>query len=206
MTKIMQKKRVRTQNAIMKAASQLFTKQGFEQTSMESIADRAEIAAGTLYNYYGSKSILLIAIYAEMTQNLLKTPPKRSVGVMTRDMAVGDLTRILQIVTQSTILFPKPIMRQIFAQLFVLDAAVVEELVAMDMEIVGMLLPILVDMQAAGLFAGKVEIDAAAMLLFGSAMIQHQTYISLEVMTKEQLNDGIAAQTEMILFGLLARD
>ncbi|MBL1419650.1 MAG: TetR/AcrR family transcriptional regulator [Alphaproteobacteria bacterium] len=205
MTKIMQKKRVRTQNAIIKAATYLFRKQGFEGTSMESIAERAEIAAGTLYNYYGSKPILLIAIFGDLTQNLTAIAPKRSEGEMTRDVALADVTSILQIVTRATILFPKAIMRQIFAQLFVLDAHLVAELVAMDMQIVAMLLPILGDMQAAGMLTIDADIEAAALLLFGSAMIQHQTYISLEEMSEEQLNDGIAAQTKMILFGLLRR-
>lgn len=201
----MQKKRVRTQNAILKAAAELFAKQGFDETSMESIAEHAEIAAGTLYNYYGSKSVLLIAIFADMSKKIRSKPPERSVKPMSEAVAAADVTSILQIVTQSTILFPKPIMRQIFAQLFVLDAADVEQLVAMDMEIIGMLMPILTDMQAADLLDKDVDLTAAAMLLFGSAMIQHQTFISLEAMTKDQLDDAIAQNTKMILFGLLKR-
>lgn len=202
----MQKKRVRTQNSILKSATYLFKKQGFEESSMESIAERAEIAAGTLYNYYGSKSVLLIAIYADMTKKLRGKLPKRSAGEVTRESAMVDVTAILQVISKSTILFPKAIMRQIFAQLFVLDAADIADLVAMDMEIMGLLMPIIVDMQQAGLLAEGCDVEAAAMLLFGSAMIQHQTYISMESMTKEQLNMGIAVQVEMILNGLFVRD
>lgn len=202
----MQKKRMRTQQSILKAAAYLFKKIGYNETPMEAIAARAEIAAGTLYNYYGSKSVLLIAIFADMTKNIRSNPPKRSEGVMSREVALADVTGILQIVTQSTILFPKAIMRQIFAQLFVLDAADVEELVAMDMEIMAMLMPLLDDMRAAGLLADDVDLEAAAMLLFGSAMIQHQTFISLEAMSKDELDAGITAQTKMILFGLLKRN
>ena len=206
MTKIMQKKRVRTQNAIIKAATYLFRKYGFEATSMESIAERAEIAAGTLYNYYGSKSILLIAIFGDMTKSLTDNVPKHSVGAMTQDVAVVDLTSILQIITQSTILFPKAIMRQIFAQLFLLDAKDVAELAAMDMQIAAMLMPILGDMQQVGMLAKDTDIEAAAMLLFGSAMMQHQAFISTEEMDEDILNEAIAAQVRMILFGLLRRD
>ena len=206
MTKIMQKKRVRTQNAIIKAATYLFKKQGFEETSMESIAERAEIATGTLYNYYGSKPILLIAIFGDMTKNLTANAPQRREGVMTREVAVAGVTSILQIVTQATILFPKAIMRQIFAQLFVLEMKQVSELVAMDMQIVAMLMPILSDMQATGLLAKDTDLQQAAMLLFGSAMMQHQAFISMQEMSEMQLNEAIANQTKMILFGLLSRD
>lgn len=202
----MQKKRVRTQNAIIKAATYLFKKQGFEETSMESIAERAEIATGTLYNYYGSKPILLIAIFGDMTKNLTANAPQRREGVMTREVAVAGVTSILQIVTQATILFPKAIMRQIFAQLFVLEMKQVSELVAMDMQIVAMLMPILSDMQATGLLAKDTDLQQAAMLLFGSAMMQHQAFISMQEMSEMQLNEAIANQTKMILFGLLSRD
>lgn len=201
----MHKKRVRTQNAILKAAHSLFEKHGFEQTSMESIAEKAEIAAGTLYNYYGSKSILLMAIFADLTQKIRNNPPKRREGKVDEEIGLADIVTILQFVVKSTLVFPKPIMRQILAQLFILDADDVAELVAMDMKMVAMLYPILSDMQQANLVAEKTDIDAAALLLFGCAMIQFQTYISVEEMTEDMLNEAIAQQTELMLLGLLIR-
>lgn len=199
----MEKKRIRTQSAILAAAHQLFSEFGYEETSMESIAEHAEIAAGTLYNYYSSKSILLMAIFADMTDKLQEKAPQPSVGVINAEIAVGDLTAVLQFVSLSTVLFPKAIMRQVMAQLFVLNPEDIAELVSLDMQIIGMLIPILDNMRQANLLRADVDIQAAAMLLFGSAMIQHQAYISIVEMTEKQLNDAIAAQVKMMLWGLL---
>jgi len=49
----------------MESAKRLFTRQGFEHTTMEQIAEDAVVATGTLYNYYASKGDILVAIMAE---------------------------------------------------------------------------------------------------------------------------------------------
>lgn len=205
MMKIMDKKRIRTKLAILKAARILFEKHGYEDTSMEAIAAKAEIAAGTLYNYYESKPILLIAIYAEMTEQLAAKLPERNQGVLTAETALLDITGALLFATRSSMLFPKAIMRQIMAQLFVLKPQDIAELVSLDMQIVAMLQPILVEMQQKGLLDANIDIQAAAIMLFGGAMIQYQSYISIEEMTEMQLNQAVAAQVRMVFFGLLPR-
>jgi AcrR family transcriptional regulator len=45
---------------ILKAAIELFTKKGFERTSVESITRRAKIAKGTFYNFFEKKEDVLL--------------------------------------------------------------------------------------------------------------------------------------------------
>jgi AcrR family transcriptional regulator len=45
---------------ILRAATELFEKQGFRKTSIDEIARRAEVAKGTVYLYYESKAKLLV--------------------------------------------------------------------------------------------------------------------------------------------------
>ena len=47
---------------ILKASRQLFSAQGFEQTTMEEVALRAEVSKATLYNYFTNKDSLLMGI------------------------------------------------------------------------------------------------------------------------------------------------
>ncbi|MFX1575029.1 MAG: TetR/AcrR family transcriptional regulator [Promethearchaeota archaeon] len=47
---------------ILSAAEKLFLSQGFDEATMQDIADEAEYSKGTLYNYYKSKDELYIAI------------------------------------------------------------------------------------------------------------------------------------------------
>ena len=48
--------------AIIEAAVQLFTEEGFHASSTRKIAARAGVSEGTLFNYFGSKNDLLLAI------------------------------------------------------------------------------------------------------------------------------------------------
>lgn len=205
MTTIMQKKRARTKEMILNAALELISKQGFEETSMESIAARAEIATGTLYNYYGTKPTLLVALYARLTAQLNTGLPKRLPGPFSCENAINDLIAALQYFSLAATIFPKPITRQIYAYMFILNPDDIAELTTMDMEIMGLIMPILSEMEQAGFLAKDVDIQGAAMLLYGATMIQHQVYIMMPEMSQTQLSDVIEMQIKTQFNGLLVR-
>jgi AcrR family transcriptional regulator len=49
--------------AILAAALELFVERGFHGTSVPSVAERAGVAAGTIYHYFTSKEALVNALY-----------------------------------------------------------------------------------------------------------------------------------------------
>lgn len=50
--------------AIMEAALELFAERGFHGTAVPAIADKAQVAAGTIYRYFEGKEALVNALYA----------------------------------------------------------------------------------------------------------------------------------------------
>ncbi|MBF4691517.1 TetR/AcrR family transcriptional regulator [Fusibacter ferrireducens] len=54
-----EKKKLRTQELILSVTIDLIESQGFDETTMEQIASVADIAKGTLYNYYSCKEEIL---------------------------------------------------------------------------------------------------------------------------------------------------
>ena len=52
-----------TRAAILEAALEMFRERGYEQTTMRSIAERAEVALGNAYYYFHSKEHLIQAFY-----------------------------------------------------------------------------------------------------------------------------------------------
>ncbi|MGV3713073.1 TetR/AcrR family transcriptional regulator [Pseudolysinimonas sp.] len=50
----------RTRAALSAAATELFLAQGYDDTTMEQIAERAEVGASTLYRYFPTKDLLLL--------------------------------------------------------------------------------------------------------------------------------------------------
>ena len=54
------------QRRIVAAATELFQEKGFDDTTTAEIASRAEIGAGTLYLYVGSKEDLLVSVFVNV--------------------------------------------------------------------------------------------------------------------------------------------
>jgi AcrR family transcriptional regulator len=103
-----------TRELILDTALALFLDQGFEVTTMEQVAERADIGTSTLYRYFPTKDQLVIeplAIRGQMAAELRARPPEEPL-----DLALGHALRAL--VTTAR---PRPSrVRQIFA---VLDEA-----------------------------------------------------------------------------------
>jgi AcrR family transcriptional regulator len=64
MTGLRERQKAGRRRDILAAASQLFRKDGFADTSVEAIASLAEVGTGTVYNYFSSKGDLLMALVA----------------------------------------------------------------------------------------------------------------------------------------------
>lgn len=54
--------KIQCRSRILKMSRRLFTAKGYENTTMEDIAEAAEVSKATLYNYFSSKENLLLGI------------------------------------------------------------------------------------------------------------------------------------------------
>ena len=61
----LERRKARTRAAILTAASQLFLKYGYEDTSIQQIAELADTGVGTLYGYFSSKDEVLREVLRE---------------------------------------------------------------------------------------------------------------------------------------------
>jgi AcrR family transcriptional regulator len=61
-----QRRRRRSEDLILDAATQMFLEKGVVATTMQHIAETADVAQGTLYNYFPNKESLTIAVVRRM--------------------------------------------------------------------------------------------------------------------------------------------
>lgn len=76
-----------TREVILETALPLFLEHGYESTTMEQIAERADIGTSTLYRYFPTKDTLVLeplAIRGHMAQTLLSRPTDEPL-----DLALG---------------------------------------------------------------------------------------------------------------------
>jgi AcrR family transcriptional regulator len=64
------KTKAATRQRILDAARKLFTSKGFEAATTRDIADEAEIASGTLFNYFPTKEAILASLATEATTEI----------------------------------------------------------------------------------------------------------------------------------------
>ena len=57
--------------AILSAARELFMTDGFDRTSVDAIAARAAVSKRTVYDYFGDKRALLLAVVSESSASLM---------------------------------------------------------------------------------------------------------------------------------------
>lgn len=75
-----ERKKLKTREAIVEAAFDLFEKQGFEATTVAEIAAAAEIAPRTFFSYFPSKEDVVFADFPEMIDAMMARVHDRAPG------------------------------------------------------------------------------------------------------------------------------
>jgi AcrR family transcriptional regulator len=73
-----EKKAQRNRDRIISEALALFGKNGYEQTTMESIAEAAELSPSTLYRYFPSKDLIVLERFTDYTNRFSQVFAKYS--------------------------------------------------------------------------------------------------------------------------------
>lgn len=66
------KKKERTRQALIDAGYHVMAKKGIDAATMHQIAERADVAAGTVYNYFSSKDDLAMCVMEEVMARLAR--------------------------------------------------------------------------------------------------------------------------------------
>jgi AcrR family transcriptional regulator len=195
MTGVREKKQAKTEAAILHSAAYLISKKGFEQTTVEEIAERAEVGVGTVYNYFGSKNELLVTLMERDTGDLLRegeqvspspgVPPEAALTDLFWIYAKGFLTK-----------YERRMLREVFAAAFLQPEALGKKMTRLDYELMGQVVELLKKYQQAGVVKRALPLEQAALVLYGSFAIVVVMYLEYEEMpldaVKEQLTASIA--------------
>src|SRR6516164_8846769 len=87
------RKKVKTRLAIEDAALALFDEQGYEATTVEEIAERAEVSTTTFFRYFPSKAEVLLSDHGEQL-------PALHTAIVGRPRIEDDLTAVRRAVQQ----------------------------------------------------------------------------------------------------------
>ena len=198
MTGVRQKKRVKTEATILRAAASLITRKGFEHTSIEDIAGRAEVGVGTVYNYFGSKNALLLALMQRDTEDLLKggeavlaRPAKRPEAALAELFwlyARGFLGR-----------YDRKLLGEVFAAAFHQSEELGRELTRMDFQLMGQVGHLIERFQNEGVLKKTLPVEQAALVLYGAFAVAVIMYLQYAEMPLESVREQLASSIGLIL-------
>ncbi len=189
---------------IIKSAERLFARKGYAAVAMEEVAERAGMAVGTIYNYFPSKSTLLLAIVRRETETLLARgqkilddpPHDPTVAVSTfSEIFLADFTRD-----------DRSLWRELFGAAIADPALVGRRLFEADAQLVSQLASLLDRFRADGILAPETESMPAATVLYSVCLTWMTAYLMNDEIGTEMVRDEIRRGTAIVMRGLLPRD
>lgn len=167
-----ERKRRDTRKAILDSAEILFPLRGYRNTTMEAIAERAEIAVGTIYNYFHSKAEVMVELNSRETERVISELRTLDIeGCSVEDMLWEIISRILAVFDR----YPRELMRELFsATIENSHSTLTNGLVGQDEKFLGYLAGILEELKSKGRL--KMETDPGSVaygiysLVFGGML------------------------------------
>ena len=186
---------------ILRAAAHLFGTKGYAETAMEDVAASARLAVGTLYNYFRSKSELLLAILRRETDELLAAGQQR-----VDDPSEDPSDAIAAVVEAYLGVFAhhhRKLWRDLFAAAIAEPSAIGAAAFQADLRLIGQLTALLEKLRERGSLGAHVEPGRAAITLYGTYFVWFALFLVDEGVTIERLREELRRGIEIGVRGLL---
>ncbi|MEZ4237343.1 MAG: TetR/AcrR family transcriptional regulator [Myxococcota bacterium] len=195
-----ERKRRKTVRALLDAAGALMSERGYEATSVEAVAARAEVSVGTLYNHFDSKQALLLALYVDATADVLAlaeplvaAPPDDPL------VAVLDLMRLY---ARELSRLDRALLRQAIAVSLTATPEVEAEMMGLDVQLMGQTAALVATLQARGALA-PLPVEAVTVTLYGTFMVAMLWWIAMPGADTASLERSLEEQLNIVFRGLL---
>jgi len=205
MTGLRERQKTTRHRDILAAAEYLFRRDGFRATSIEAIAARANLASGTLYNYFPSKGDILLALVA-LDGEEVRAAGAKLIAKPPRDPETA-ITKLLEIyVEHSLVHLSKDDWRHALSNYFLqADSRFGQGYAALDSKLARQVCELLLALQTRGSLAAGVDAEAAGRLLFYLCNSEFTLFVAHEQMPMAELKASMSRQIGIVMSGLLGK-
>jgi len=204
MSGLREKQKADRDQRILKAATRLFREEGYDRTKIETIAAKAQVSIGTVYNYYQNKGDLLVAIVSMEVNEVLRAgaalieqPPG---GVAA---AVTDLIFIY--LDHSLVYLTKEMWRHAMAiSTRQPDSPFGRRYSDLDDRLTRQVCALIKRLQAEGRVKADIDAAAAGEVIFNNTNMMFILFVKSEEMTLEALKATITRQLAPLMTALCA--
>ena len=192
-----ERKKQKTAESILAAAGQRFASEGIEASLMEEIAADAEVSVGTLYNYFGSKQALILALFESNVEEMLETGGAAASHDQEPIQAVHHLFgAYLDVMFE----IDQGLLREVLRFSLGGDAAV-RNLAELDGQMMVQLGEVLASHQQSGRLHKSLRVDDAVSVLYAVLISEILVYLSLDL-DPPTVRDNVARRLEIAINGM----
>ncbi len=190
-----------TFDAIVSAASLSFQGAGYQASTIEVIAAGAGVSAGTVYNYFGTKNAILLAVVTRDTEHVLMDAGDAI------DLSLGDpvevLMPLIMVYVDAMTALGRDVLKELFRAGF--DSAesdLMADLVSLDERSILQIGEAFALLQAYGLASNEADPGSAAMLIYSTIAVATLMFVSMPEMTGRDVEGMVRSQVSLAFRGL----
>lgn len=185
-------------NKLLTAATRIFARKGYQNTSIDEIVAEASVAKGTFYNYFRSKEDIFLAIIADGTDRL-------SQKMIDESNKYSDPTEKVKAIISSQYKFFRQnldICRVMLSEIWRLESRWKQKYADKRDQFIQAMEQAITVGQKLDVFDKKIDIKTASIAIFGTIAISALDCLA----SNEKLsNDTVNMVTEITLNGLTAK-
>jgi AcrR family transcriptional regulator len=203
-----EQQRLRRRTRILEAAGVLFTEEGFDETSMEQLADKAEVSVPTIYGYFSSKSELLLGLLEIDTKILWPRIEKilsANYQASHRDPLKAIVSLVLVETTEGYDLARKRVWREISAAAYRAPMEQRQAFISLQNARSDALLKLLVTLRDAGHLRRDLDCVSASLAIHAIARNGFRLYLMHEDATLSDLATQMRRQISVVLDGMRSK-
>jgi AcrR family transcriptional regulator len=202
MTGLRERQKSSRYHGILSAAEQLFARDGYRATSIESIASKANLATGTVYNYFPSKGDILLALVA-LDGEEVRAAGAQLIGNPPPDPAEAITGLLCIYVEHALVHLTKEDWRHAMASfLLQTDSRFADGYALLDRKLAMQVGELVASLQRRHQIREDVESALAGRLLFYMCDAEFRLFIVGETRTMSKVRSNISRQVLIILRGL----
>jgi AcrR family transcriptional regulator len=196
-----EQKKQQTFDSIVSAADRSFQATGYRASTIEVIAVEAGVSAGTVYNYFGTKNAVLMAVVTRDTEHAFVDAGEAI------DLSSGDpvdvLMPLIMVYVDAMTALGRDVLKELFRAGFdPAESALMADLVSLDERSIAQIADTLALLRDRDLVSGDVDIASAAILIYSVVAVGILMFVSMPESTVQDLETTIRSQLTHIFRGI----
>lgn len=201
MAGLREQKKAETREAILEAALILFTRQGYEKTSISQLAQVAGVGKGTVYGYFQTKSEIFLTFCEQQLAGVYKELEENS----QQDAPLIDKLMALFMGEFRFILKNREFGRILLRETFFPKELTVEQSMEIDNKYIDLMVPMFKEAQQKGEMRTDLELIFVVGHFFGLYMMTASAWYMGRLLEEEDVAMSLKSLFQQALYGLSPR-